>query len=90
MILTFAPPFREVAPEQVEVQLSPREQESGLSVAEALERAGIRVGAVNGSEDPELAAFVTVNGRALTPGARFEEIVKDGDAVSFGLMLSGG
>ena len=90
MILTFAPPFREVAPEQVEVKLSPEEKESGLSIAEALGRAGIRVAAVNGSEDPELAAFVTVNGRALAPGARFAEIVKDGDKVAFGLMLSGG
>ena len=50
----------------------------------------IGVGGLDGSENPELSALVTVNGRVLAPYERFSTVVHDGDVIAFQLMLSGG
>lgn len=90
VVLEFAEPFGSLYGPTVTVPLPAPGGAQGLTVREVLELAGIPVDGLDGMVEPELSAFVTVNGRALLPQDRFSAVVRDGDVVSFRLMLSGG
>lgn len=88
--LQFADPFLGSREESVTVPLGADEAHRGLPLRAILERAGFSVHGFDGTLDPELSALVVVNGRAVAPETRFDTVVRDGDVVSFQLMLTGG
>mgnify|MGYP000906062492 CR=1 FL=1 len=88
--LEFAEPFRSLYGSTVTVPAAGPGDASGVSVGDALVRAGIPPSGLDGTDDPELSAFVTINGRAVPPEDRLSATVRDGDVVLFQLMLSGG
>lgn len=88
IVLEFGEPFCRLGGSTVTVP-GPKGA-TGMTVKEALAAAGLSVNDLDGTLDPDLSAFVTVNGKALLPDDRFSVRVRDGDVVSFQLMLSGG